>query len=201
MTATTETNAQARLRLFEDAVPAADRLPDAGGLPQKEPEILARWERMDLYERLRESRAGPRRSSCCTTARPTPTATSTSATRSTRSSRTWSSRSQQMLGKDANYVPGWDCHGLPIEWKIEEQYRDKDRNKDEVPVVEFRARVPRLRRSTGSTCSARSSSGSGVVGDWDHPYSTMDYPAEATIVARDLEVRRRAASSIAAPSR
>ena len=69
-------------------------------------------------------------------------------------------KSQTMLGFDSNYVPGWDCHGLPIEWKIEEQYRAKGRNKDAVPINEFRARVPRVRRSTGSTCSARSSSAS-----------------------------------------
>ena len=55
-------------------------------------------------------------------------------------------RAQQMLGKDAHYVPGWDCHGLPIEWKIEEEYRAKKQDKDEVPIVEFRQRMPRLRR-------------------------------------------------------
>ena len=69
-------------------------------------------------------------------------------------------RSQQMLGKDAVYVPGWDCHGLPIEWKIEEEYRDKKRKKDDVPVLEFRQECRALRRSIGSMCRARSFSGS-----------------------------------------
>jgi isoleucyl-tRNA synthetase len=68
-------------------------------------------------------------------------------------------RSQQMLGYDSNYVPGWDCHGLPIEWKIEEEYRAKGRNKDAVPVIEFRRECRAFAR-TGSTCSARSSSAS-----------------------------------------
>ena len=69
-------------------------------------------------------------------------------------------RSQQMMGKDARYIPGWDCHGLPIEWKIEEQYRQKGKNKDEVPVVwSCAANAGPLPRN-GSTSSARSSSGS-----------------------------------------
>ena len=68
-------------------------------------------------------------------------------------------RSQQMLGFNSNYVPGWDCHGLPIEWKIEQEYRAKGKHKDDVPVVEFR-RSAAPSPSSGSTCSARSSSGS-----------------------------------------
>ena len=68
-------------------------------------------------------------------------------------------RSQQMLGFDSNYVPGWDCHGLPIEWKIEEEYRAKGKNKDAVPIIEFRHECRAFAR-TGSRCSARNSSGS-----------------------------------------
>ena len=92
-------------------------------------------------------------------------------------------RTQTLLGKDAPYVPGWDCHGLPIEWKIEEQYRKKKLDKDEVPIARIPRRVPRLCRSIGSTCSASSSSGSASPADWDKPYLTMDFDAEATIVA------------------
>ena len=69
-------------------------------------------------------------------------------------------RSQQMLGFDSNYVPGWDCHGLPIEWKIEQEYRAKGKDKDDVPVLRAHRRVPRVRRASGSTSSARSSSAS-----------------------------------------
>ena len=82
-------------------------------------------------------------------------------------------------------MPGWDCHGLPIEWKIEEQYRAKGRNKDEVPVVEFRQRMPRLRRSAGSTCSARNSSASASPATGTGRYATMDFPAES-IIAREI---------------
>ena len=84
----------------------------------------------------RAARAG--RSSCCTTGRPTPTATSTSGTALNKMLKDVVTRSQQMLGFDSNYVPGWDCHGLPIEWKIEEEYRAKGKNKDAVPIIEFR---------------------------------------------------------------
>ena len=98
-------------------------------------------------------------------------------------------RCQQMLGYDSNYVPGWDCHGLPIEWKIEEEYRAKGKNKDAVPVIEFRARVPRLRRSTGSTCSARNSSGSASRATGTHPYTTMSFRGRGADRARADEVR------------
>ena len=100
-------------------------------------------------------RPGPRRrapgarSSSSTTARPTPMATCTSATRSTTSSRTWSCAPQTLLGKDAPYVPGWDCHGLPIEWKVEEQYRKKKLDKDQVPIERVPRRMPRLCAALG----------------------------------------------------
>ena len=89
-------------------------------------------------------------------------------------------KSQQMLGHDSNYVPGWDCHGLPIEWKIEEQYRAKGRNKDEVPVNEFRAECREF-AAKWLDVQREEFKRLGVVGDWDNPYSTMAYPAEATI--------------------
>ena len=128
--------------------------------PSSSPAARSAGPRSDLYERLREAARNRRRSSCCTTARPTPTATSTSATRSTRSSRTSSSTRSRMLGYDSNYVPGWDCHGLPIEWKIEEQLPRQGPQQGRGADQRVPRRVPRVRRSTGSTCSARSSSAS-----------------------------------------
>ena len=87
-------------------------------------------------------------------------------------------RSQQMLGKDARYVPGWDCHGLPIEWKIEEQYRAKGLNKDEVDVVAFRQECRDF--ATGWIDIQREEfKRLGVTGDWADPYLTMDFHAEA----------------------
>ncbi len=93
-------------------------------------------------------------------------------------------RSQQMLGHDSNYVPGWDCHGLPIEWKVEEEYRAKGKNKDQIPVIEFR-RVCREFAQHWVEVQRTEFMRLGGVGDWDHYYTTMSYPAEAQI-AREL---------------
>jgi len=86
-----------------------------------------------------------------------------------------------MMGKDANYVPGWDCHGLPIEWKIEEKYRKKGKNKDDVPVVDFR-RECREFAAHWIKVQSEEFQRLGVTGDWDNPYTTMAYGAEAAIV-------------------
>src|SRR5690242_15881889 len=90
-------------------------------------------------------------------------------------------RFQQMLGKDAPYVPGWDCHGLPIEWKIEEEYRAKGRDKDAVPIVEFR-RECREFAERWIDVQRNEFRRLGVEGDWQHPYTTMAYMAEAQII-------------------
>jgi len=89
-------------------------------------------------------------------------------------------RTQQMLGKDAYYVPGWDCHGLPIEWKIEEKYRKKKQDKDEVPIVEFRKECREFAESW-IEIQREEFKRLGIMGDWDHPYTTMTHKAEATI--------------------
>ncbi|MGH9809579.1 MAG: class I tRNA ligase family protein, partial [Terriglobia bacterium] len=93
-------------------------------------------------------------------------------------------RSQQMMGFDSNYVPGWDCHGLPIEWKIEEEYRAKGKNKDEVPINEFR-RQCRAFAQHWLDVQRGEFMRLGVIGDWDHYYTTMNFAAEAQI-AREL---------------
>ena len=95
-------------------------------------------------------------------------------------------RSQQMMGKDADYVPGWDCHGLPIEWKIEERYRAEGRDKDEVPIIEFR-RECREFAEHWIEVQREEFKRLGVEGDWDHPYTTMSYDAEAQIVREILK--------------
>src|SRR6185503_9786308 len=91
-------------------------------------------------------------------------------------------RTQTLLGKDAPYVPGWDCHGLPIEWKVEEQYRKKKLNKDEVPVHEFRAECRAYAQHWVDTQRAQLKR-LGISADWDKPYLTMAKGAEATIVS------------------
>ena len=87
-----------------------------------------------------------------------------------------------MLGYDANYVPGWDCHGLPIEWKIEEEYRAKGKNKDAVPINEFRAECRDFARHWMSV-QTEEFKRLGVIGDFENPYTTMSFAAEATIAA------------------
>jgi isoleucyl-tRNA synthetase len=95
-------------------------------------------------------------------------------------------RTQSLLGKDAPYVPGWDCHGLPIEWKVEEQYRKKKLNKDEVPAEEFRAECRAYAQHWVDT-QREQLKRLGINGDWDNPYLTMDFQAEATIVSELLK--------------
>ncbi|NCF78452.1 MAG: isoleucine--tRNA ligase, partial [Alphaproteobacteria bacterium] len=91
-------------------------------------------------------------------------------------------RAHQMMGRDAVYVPGWDCHGLPIEWKIEEQYRNKSQDKDAVPVTEFRAQCRQFAEKWVAIQSEQFQR-LGIIGDWENPYTTMAYDAEAIIVA------------------
>ncbi len=93
-------------------------------------------------------------------------------------------KSQQMLGYDSNYVPGWDCHGLPIEWKIEEEYRAKGKQQGlDVPVNEFRQEC-RAFAAHWLDVQREEFKRLGVVGDWDNPYATMAYRAEARSRAR-----------------
>ena len=108
-----------------------------GKLPEREPSILARWEEMNLYKRLREQSAG-REKFILHDGPPYANGNLHIGHALNKILKDVINRSQQMLGKDANYVPGWDCHGLPIEWKVEEKYRSTGRDKDEVPIVEFR---------------------------------------------------------------
>ncbi|MFY8154505.1 MAG: class I tRNA ligase family protein, partial [Hyphomicrobiales bacterium] len=112
--------------------------PMRAGLPQKEPEILKRWQAMNLYRRLRESAAG-RPKFTLHDGPPYANGNIHIGHALNKILKDMVTKSQQMLGFDSNYVPGWDCHGLPIEWKIEEQYRKKKLNKDEVDPVAFRA--------------------------------------------------------------
>jgi isoleucyl-tRNA synthetase len=155
--------------------------PMKAGLPAKEPGILARWQEQDLYAKLRAARAG-REQFLFHDGPPYANGDMHIGHALNHTLKDMVVRTQTLLGKDAPYVPGWDCHGLPIEWKVEEQYRKKKLNKDEVPAEEFRAEcrayaqhwVDRQREQLKRL---------GVNADWDHPYLTMDFQAEATIVA------------------
>jgi isoleucyl-tRNA synthetase len=149
-------------------------------LAKREPEILARWERLDLYGRLREQSAG-RPKFILHDGPPYANGHLHIGTALNKILKDVVNRAQQMLGKDANYVPGWDCHGLPIEWKIEESYREKGQGKDEVPILELR-RQCRAFAEHWIDVQRREFKRLGVIGDWAHPYSTMSFDAEARIV-------------------
>ncbi len=162
--------------------------PMRAGLPQREPEILKRWNEIGLYGRLRESAAG-RAKFILHDGPPYANGNIHIGHSLNKILKDVVTKSQQMLGFDSNYVPGWDCHGLPIEWKIEEEnYRSKGRPKpdfrDSAAMVAFRKEC---RAYAGHWLNVQREEFKrlGIIGDWDHPYATMDYFAEAQI-AREL---------------
>jgi isoleucyl-tRNA synthetase len=154
--------------------------PMKAGLAQKEPGILARWEAMDLYGRLRAERAGAERF-ILHDGPPYANGDIHMGHAMNKVLKDIIVRAQSLLGKDAPYVPGWDCHGLPIEWKIEEEYRKKKLNKDEVPAQEFRAQC-RAYADRWVGVQKEQFKRLAIMGDWDDPYLTMKFEAEAAIV-------------------
>ncbi|MFM6951151.1 MAG: isoleucine--tRNA ligase [Novosphingobium sp.] len=159
--------------------------PMKAGLPQKEPGILARWNESGLYKQLREARAG-REKFILHDGPPYANGDMHIGHALNHILKDMVVRTQSLLGKDAPYVPGWDCHGLPIEWKVEEQYRKKKLNKDEVPAEEFRAECRAYAQHWVDT-QREQLKRLGINGDWDNPYLTMDFQAEATIVSELLK--------------
>jgi isoleucyl-tRNA synthetase len=154
--------------------------PMRAGLPKKEPELLKRWADMKLWDRLRADSKG-RPKFVLHDGPPYANGNLHIGHALNKILKDLVSRTQQMLGKDSHYVPGWDCHGLPIEWKIEEQYRAKKQDKDQVPIVEFR-RECRAFADHWITVQREEFKRLGVDGDWDNYYSTMKYESEAVIV-------------------
>ena len=159
--------------------------PMKAGLAQKEPAILAKWAADDLYGQLRQARAG-RETFVLHDGPPYANGDIHMGHAMNKVLKDIIVRSQSLLGKDAPYVPGWDCHGLPIEWKIEEEYRKKKRNKDEVPPAEFRAEC-RAYAAKWVDIQRDQFKRLGIMGDWDDPYLTMKYDAEAAIVGELLK--------------
>ena len=153
------------------------------GLPQLEPKLLDRWAKMDLYKLLRKA-AKEREPFILHDGPPYANGQLHIGTGLNKILKDTVVRSQQMMGRDANYVPGWDCHGLPIEWKVEEQYRAKGKNKDSIPINEFRRECREFAQKWIGVQMAEFQR-LGVEGDWEHYYSTMAYEAEA-IIANEL---------------
>ncbi|CAN5387456.1 isoleucine--tRNA ligase [soil metagenome] len=176
---------------YKDTVflPKTD-FPMKAGLAQKEPAIAARWAAMDLYGQLRARRAGRAKEEggrfILHDGPPYANGDIHMGHAMNKVLKDIIVRSQSLLGKDAPYVPGWDCHGLPIEWKIEEEYRKKKLNKDEVPAAEFRAQC-RAYAEKWVAVQRGQFERLGVMGDWNDPYLTMKFDAEATIVGELLK--------------
>ncbi|WP_170782897.1 isoleucine--tRNA ligase [Ruegeria lacuscaerulensis] len=152
--------------------------PMRAGLPKREPAWLERWETIGVYDRLREKKGrtpftlhdGP----------PYANGHLHIGHALNKTIKDMIVRSHQMMGHDARYVPGWDCHGLPIEWKIEEQYRKKGKNKDEVNIVDFRQECRKFAEGW-IDIQREEFKRLGITGNWPDPYITMDYHAEAVI--------------------
>lgn len=159
--------------------------PMKAGLPQKEPVILSRWQAEDIYRKVRESRKG-REKFILHDGPPYANGDMHIGHALNHILKDMVCRTQTLRGKDAPYVPGWDCHGLPIEWKVEEEYRKKKKNKDEVPPKEFRAEC-RAYAQKWVDVQREQLKRLGINGDWDNPYLTMDSQAEGTIVRELLK--------------
>ncbi|NBB96799.1 MAG: isoleucine--tRNA ligase [Alphaproteobacteria bacterium] len=160
------------------SLPETD-FPMRAGLPAREPDWLARWERLGIYDRLRANAEG-RNPFILHDGPPYANGHLHIGHALNKVLKDFITRSQQMLGRDARYVPGWDCHGLPIEWKIEEKYRAEGLDKDAVDVVDFRQECRRF-ADQWIDVQRDEFKRLGITGKWDKPYLTMDYHAEAVI--------------------
>ena len=176
-------------RDYRDTVflPKTD-FPMKAGLPQKEPGLLARWQDEGLYRQIRQAREG-REKFILHDGPPYANGDMHIGHALNHVLKDMVVRTQTLLGKDAPYVPGWDCHGLPIEWKVEEQYRKKKLDKpvpsgaeaDQAALEQFRAEC-RAYAQHWVDVQREQLKRLGVGGDWDNPYLTMHPEAEATIV-------------------
>ena len=159
-------------------LPTTD-FPMKAGLPRREPEVLERWDRMDLRGKLRADAVG-RPPFVLHDGPPYANGHLHIGHALNKILKDMIVRSRRMMGYDANYVPGWDCHGLPIEWKIEEKYRRKGKDKDQVPIIQFR---DECRTFAAEWIDIQRAEFKRLGwGDWDNPYATMTFPVEARIV-------------------
>ncbi|MEM1194214.1 MAG: isoleucine--tRNA ligase [Pseudomonadota bacterium] len=165
-------------------LPATD-FPMRGGLPKAEPKHLERWAQMDLYRRLRET-ASERPLYVLHDGPPYANGHLHMGHAYNKVLKDLIVRSRQMMGYNSNYVPGWDCHGLPIEWKVEEAFRGKGRKKDDVPASEFRSAC-RTYAQEWVDIQSKEFQRYGIEGDWKDPYLTMKFDSEAAIVAELLK--------------
>jgi isoleucyl-tRNA synthetase len=153
--------------------------PMRAALPEREPAIVQRWIETGLWEQIRQQSKG-RPLFVLHDGPPYANGNIHMGTTLNKVLKDLINRSRQMLGYDANYVPGWDCHGLPIEWQIEQEYRKRGADKDAVPIIQFRAEC-RKHAEKYLDIQRREFQRLGCLGDWDHPYTTMAFGSEAAI--------------------
>ncbi len=149
-------------------------------LPSKEPALIEEWDKENIFKKLRDKSKG-REKFVLHDGPPYANGHIHMGTALNKILKDVIVRTQQMAGKDSIYVPGWDCHGLPIEWKIEEEYRKKGKNKDDVPTVQFRNECREFAEKW-IDIQKKEFRRLGVEGDWENPYLTMSNQAEAQIV-------------------
>ena len=173
-----------RIEFYKQSVflPKTD-FPMRGELPKREPEILKKWQEMDLYARLRQQSAG-REKFVLHDGPPYANGHIHMGHALNKILKDVINKYWQALGYDAPYVPGWDCHGLPIEWKIEEQYRARGQNKDEVEAIAFRKECREFAQHWVDV-QAEEFQRLGVTGDWKNPYLTMNLKSEG-LIAREI---------------
>ncbi len=158
-------------------LPVTD-FPMRAGLPKREPGWLERWARIGVYDKLRQKQG--REPFILHDGPPYANGHLHIGHALNKILKDMITRSQQMMGKDARYVPGWDCHGLPIEWKIEEQYRAKGKDKDAIDIVAFRQECRKFAEGWIDV-QREEFKRLGVYGNWDDPYLTMKFHAERVI--------------------
>ncbi|MEZ5903329.1 MAG: class I tRNA ligase family protein [Alphaproteobacteria bacterium] len=166
---------------FRDTVflPKTD-FPMRGNLPENEPSMIKKWQEMDLYAKIRDVSKGRKRW-ILHDGPPYANGNIHMGHALNKILKDVINKSWQMMGYDAPYVPGWDCHGLPIEWKIEEKYRAAGKDKNDVDPITFRAECRDFAQDW-IDIQAEQFQRLGVIGDWKNPYRTMTKPAEAQIV-------------------
>ncbi len=182
---TAEAKDAAPAREYKDTLFLPDTpFPMKAGLPKAEPEWLAWWDKIGLYKRIRETAKG-RPKFVFHDGPPYANGNIHLGTAMNKVLKDFVVRSQGMLGHDTPYVHGWDCHGLPIEWKVEEKYRKEGKDKDQVPLIEFRQEC---RDFANHWLNVQRSEFKrlGTTGDWDNPYTTMA-PASEAIIVREIQ--------------
>jgi len=166
----------------------ATEFPMRGGLPKREPDWIKRWDELKLYEKLRaDAKARGAKPWILHDGPPYANGHIHLGTAMNKIVKDIIVRSHQMTGLDASYLPGWDCHGLPIEWKVEEEFRSKGKTKDDVAPGDFRAAC---RAYAGKWVDVQKAEfrNLGIEGEWDNPYLTMKFESEASIVGEFLRM-------------